>query len=138
MLWNQTLVKAFKELGFSQAQADPCLFYKMNSREYTIVSVVVDDLLIASKTKQHANILIKQLRNSFKIKHLGNPQYVIGIHIDYDMERRTLKLNQALYINNMAQRFGQQNSKPTKQPADPNTKLSKDMCHVEYIDMERL
>ena len=42
-----------------------------------------------------------------RTKKLGKPQYVIDIHIDHDETVRTIKLNQKLYISNMAIRFGQ-------------------------------
>ena len=127
LLWAEALKGALRELGFNQTNADPCFFFKITKEEYTLVSVVVDDLIVASRTQRQANQLIEALGKYFKVKNLGQPKYVIGVHINYDQARKTLKLNQQLYIENLADKFGQTNCKSTYKPADTNTKLQKDL-----------
>ena len=55
------------------------------------------------------------------------PEYVIGVHINYNREQRKLKLNQRLYIETLAEKFGQLNSKPEVLPAMTSVKIEKDM-----------
>ena len=46
------------------------------------MSVVVDDLLIVSDIKTESNRVIKKLRKTvLDTKDLGEPSYVIGVHI---------------------------------------------------------
>ena len=102
LLWAEALKGALHKLGFVQSNGDPCIFYRISKGKYTLLSVVVDDLIIASKTREEANKVIKDLGKIFKVKNLGTPKYIIGVHIQYDRTRRILQLNQELYINNMA------------------------------------
>ena len=81
-----------------QSAGDPCLFYDFKNSNYTLMTVTVDDCLIASKKRSHANELIKRLGKCFPISDLGIPKYVIGLHIKYEREEHQLKMNQRLYI----------------------------------------
>ena len=136
MLWGQALRDVLVKLGFKQAKSDPCLFHKITKHCYTLVGVIVDDLVIASKTRAEANDLIRKIGKVYKVKNLGKPEYVIGIHIDHDEEKQVLQLNQKLYITNMGVLFGQSNAKQTTMPAAATTKLRKDMgsppCTKDY------
>lgn len=97
-----------------------------------MVSVVVDDLIVAAKTQEQANKLISDLGRFYKVKNLGVPKYIIGIHVNYDRQRQTLQLNQQLYIENLVEKFGQTNAKGTFRPADSNVKLEKDMGSSQF------
>ena len=63
-------------------------------------------MLIASNDKKHADGLINKLKFHFRIKDLGKPRYTAGMHIEYNRMKRKLKLNQRLYIETIAKRFG--------------------------------
>ena len=67
------------------------------------------------------------MKAKFHIVDLGFPEYVIGMHIEHDREGRVLKLNQKLYIKNIAEKFGANNVKPKLMPLDRNIKFQKDM-----------
>ena len=135
-LFHRTLVNYLKKYGYKQSKMDPCLMYRITKEEYTLLTLVVDDLLIATLEVKHADGLINQLKQYFKVKDLGKPKYTVGMHIEYARKARKLTLNQRLYIETIAERFGQTNAKPTKSPADRGLKLTKDMggppCGKEY------
>ena len=95
----------------------------------------MDDLIIASKTREEADQVIQNLGKFFKVKNLGTPKYIIGVHIKYDRSRRTLQLNQELYIENMAAKFGQTDAKSTFKPADTNVRLEKDMGSEPFSEI---
>ena len=127
ILWSESLKKVLLDLDFKQADNDPCLFYKINNKNYILVGIIVDDLIIASRTRQEANALLEAVGKVYEVKNLGKPEYVIGIHINHDEDAGTIHLNQELYISNMAIRFGQQNAKQTTTPAATTTRLTQDM-----------
>ena len=111
-----------------QCKSDPCLFYKKTSDgQLILMTITVDDILIAASTPELADKFINQMSNRFKIKDLGDPEYVIGIHIDYNRSKRSLKLNQKLYIETIAEKFQQTKAKPVIQPASTDVKITKDM-----------
>ena len=126
--WHQTLSTYLKTIGMKQSKSDPCLFFKITEKgEYVLMTITVDDLLIAGSTSELTDKLISQMKDRFKIKDLGTPEYVIGVHIDYDKPNQTLKLNQKLYIETIAEKFGQTKAKPVIQPASTDVKITKDM-----------
>ena len=127
LLWHKTLVDFLKTLGYKQSSHDPCLMYKVTSDTFTILTMIVDDILIASKQKAHADELVKALSAKFRTKDLGKPEYIIGLHIKHDQEKSELLLNQELYLKTIAKRFGVDKSKPVGMPADKGTVLCKDM-----------
>ena len=67
------------------------------------------------------------MKKRFKLKDMGDPEYIIGIHIDYDRDKRNLKLNQKLYVETIAEKFGQTNGKPEITPCSTSVKITKDM-----------
>ena len=78
-------------LHFKQADNDPCLFYRINDDTYILVGIIVDDLIIASKTRKEADELLEKIGEVYEVKNLGKQQYVIGIHIDVDHSNRKVR-----------------------------------------------
>ena len=110
-----------------QSKSDPCLFYTKDSNGYCFMTITVDDLLIATTTTDQATELLEKMKTKFKLTDLGEPEYIIGIHINYDMRKRVLKLNQKLYIETIAEKFGQTDGRPEVVPCSTSTRITKDM-----------
>ena len=126
--WHQTLSTYLKNIGLQQAKSDPCLFFKRTREgQLVLMTITVDDILIAASTKELAEEVINKMKDKFTITDLGEPDYVIGIHIDYDRPNHILKLNQKLYIETIAEKFGQTTGRPEIIPAPVSVRISKDM-----------
>ncbi|GMF55954.1 unnamed protein product [Phytophthora fragariaefolia] len=61
----------------------------------------------------------------FRIKDLGKARFILGIEIDYDMERRTLGISQKAYTESIIKKFGQENAKPCLTPLEPGVHLTR-------------
>ena len=121
--WFEQLKKILTAAGYRPTNADPCLYSKQTVTEYTLISVVVDDLLIASNSDANADAVITALRKAgLKTKDLGFPKYTIGIHIDR-AENGDIALSQKLYLQTILDRFDMTECTPAPTPADPNVKL---------------
>ena len=132
-LWNKELVHTvLNDAKFTQSKYDPCLFYKISKNEITLVTLVVDDMLIASNSKRHADKFVKILQQKYKLKDMGQAKYTLGIHIDYDRENNTLKLNQNLYLKNTIKKYRQGKANANKTPADKGSKLRKELPGRQY------
>eukprot|EP00253_Pinus_taeda_P003056 PITA_03056 len=57
-----------------------------------------------------------RLSSKFDMKDLGAGNYILGIEIKRDREKRKLWLNQRKYVKTILQRFNMQESKPVKVP----------------------
>jgi hypothetical protein len=123
--WNKTLDDFFGAHDFVRADADPCLYTRISSREYSAVVVYVDDMIIVSKTRDGVRKIIKDLKTAFSIKELGEPRFILGIEVTRDRTNRTLTLSQRGYIQQLGERFRMKNAKPVYLPADANSRLTR-------------
>jgi ribonuclease HI len=75
-----------------------------------------------------------QMRSEFEMKDLGPLRYFVGILVQRDRERRTLRIDQSGYIDMILQRFDMENSAPVATPIATGTKLVKATDNDEVID----
>ena len=92
---------------------------------------VVGDIMLASTSEPFNNYAIKKFAEAFKIKDMGIPNYIIGMHIYYDRANGIIKLNQERYIKAMATKYGYADAKPVCTPHNA-TKLDVSMCDTSY------
>lgn len=63
-LWNQKVVAFFRSLGFEALNADPSILIRQESGgDITMVSVYVDDFLLASKDRKSVDWIKESLKN---------------------------------------------------------------------------
>jgi hypothetical protein len=88
-----------------------------------IISLYVDDLLLAS---DNLNELIKvkaELSSRFDMEDMGEASFVLGIKITRDRAARTLTISQGAYIEEMLTTFGMDTCQPVSTPMDSKTRL---------------
>ncbi|KAE9161440.1 hypothetical protein PF005_g31245 [Phytophthora fragariae] len=124
-VWNETIDKHLKSMGFEPADADPCVYTRGEVEDECIVCLYVDDMLIASRQKTVIAFVKAGIAEKFRIKDLGRARFILGIEIDYDMERRTLGISQKAYTESIIKKFGQENAKPCLTPLEPGVQLTK-------------
>jgi hypothetical protein len=136
--WFERLQSVLRKGGYEPTEADPCLYARNIEGEHTMITCVVDDLLIASTTKVGSKRVVEIMRRAgLQTKDLGFPDYVIGIHIAKDTQGNIF-LNQQLYLDTVLRRFDMEKCHPVSTPADSNVKLSTQFCpstHKEELDM---
>ena len=71
--------------------------------------------------------MIKEsLAKRFKMKDLGDLHYCLGINVEFDEEKKCLKMHQKQYIQLLLERYGLLQAKVASTPADVNVRLVKD------------
>ena len=70
--WNNELNNYLIKIGFRRLFREPCLYLKESKKKSItfILGVYVDDILIALN-KGEIILVIKQIKNKFKIKEIG-------------------------------------------------------------------
>ena len=121
--WNQRLDEYMVSQGFKSADADPCIYTRINENEYTVMAVYVDDIITLSKDMKSVNEIKCELKKVFEIKELGEMKYCLGLEVNRDRNKRMISLNQHGYVKKLSEKYGLQNCKPTHSPADANSKL---------------
>jgi hypothetical protein len=135
-VWNIKLDGAFKVFGLQQSQYDTCVYFKIINGNILITAVYVDDLLIFTNNTIMLNNVKKQLHEQFKMKELGEVKHCLGIRISKSVDKITM--DQELYIENILDRFGMNDSKPTKTVMNSSETLSKSDCPQTSDELEKM
>ena len=103
--WNSIISKFFEERNFRASESDPCLFVRWREKCLTIIVLYVDDLIIASDSKQEIAELELDLKREYKIKELGSLNFYLGIKIKRD--DTNIVLSQEAYRHKVLTKFQQ-------------------------------
>ena len=118
-LWFEKLDSALQELSFTRVRSDPSIYVWVKDDIRLIVPIFVDDLTIASKSKERISEFKADLAKHFKLRDLGPTSFLLGVAIDRDRSKRTLSLSQRQYILDLLQRFNFSDCSPVATPMDP-------------------
>jgi histone deacetylase 1/2 len=124
-VWNSLLDSYLKANNFIQTEADPCVYVQNDKQKKTIISIYVDDLLIACNCKKKLHEIKEVMKKRFKMKDLGEATYCLGLHIQRDRTRKILTLNQTKYVTDTLNQLKMNNSKPAPTPIVTGIKLEK-------------
>jgi hypothetical protein len=120
--WFAKLSKKLCDLGFEGSKADTSLFYYNKNSISMFILVYVDDIIVASSTQEAVTALLKDLKNDFSLKDLGELHYFLGIEVN--KVRDGLVLTQEKYANDLLKRVGMSGCKHVSTPLSTNEKLS--------------
>ena len=126
--WNIKFHQEIQRDGFTMMEEDHCMYLQRSSYGFLILSLYVDDILIAGNNKEMIDTTKKWLSSNFEMKGMGEASYVLGVKIIRDRAKRLLGLSQETYIKKMLERYHMQDSKPMATPVEKSLSLSLDMC----------
>lgn len=66
-------------MGFKRCTSDFSLFFMSSTSGLVLVSVYVDDILVTGDDVQAEPDVIQLLKDKFRLRHLGNVNYFLGI-----------------------------------------------------------
>ena len=112
-IWYLLLYKYITLLGFKVLETDPSIY--ISDSKDVILAVYVDDILIFGKTKRSCELVFQSLSKHFKMESLGEPCTFLGLNI-HRPHPHEISINHEGYINQMAKRFGLENSKSALTP----------------------
>lgn len=79
--WYARLYGKLEQLGFKSSKADTSLFYYNKNGHTLFVLVYVDDIIVASSSQDATDALLKDLKDDFALKDLGDLHYFLGIEV---------------------------------------------------------
>lgn len=100
-LWNQNAIAFYKSIGFTQLNGDPSILIRHLEDEISIVSVYVDDFLLASNTMTTLRALKASLAREYDTKDLGEVKTIIGWQIHRDPAAGTMKIDQSAFTRDL-------------------------------------
>uniref|UniRef100_A0A0A9YMV4 Retrovirus-related Pol polyprotein from transposon TNT 1-94 n=1 Tax=Lygus hesperus TaxID=30085 RepID=A0A0A9YMV4_LYGHE len=120
--WNERLKNYLCSQGFRQLKTEQCIF--VHDERTMILGIHVDDGILAGADRQIMINLLKSLEEEFKITYDENPGTYLGIVIQEQNGR--LKLSQKPYAEQVVEKYGVSESKPTYTPLTVGQPTSSD------------
>ncbi|KAL1996476.1 hypothetical protein VTN49DRAFT_8076 [Thermomyces lanuginosus] len=99
-LWQHTLSKALRWLGFDQIPQEPCIFV----RNGIVIFFYVDDIVVAYKRDEREEAIkaITRLRNWYELTGENELHWFLGIRVLRDRAKGKIWLSQAAYIDKIS------------------------------------
>lgn len=112
--FNESLDKWLQSEEFVPSSADSCLYTYTNGQVFIMLTVHVDDQLIASNNREALNAFKTRLNARFECKDQGPVNYFLGFNVIRDREKKTLSISQEHYLEQMLRKFNMADCHPTK------------------------
>ena len=109
-------------------EEDHCVYVKWSKESFIILSLYVNDILLAKNNKEMLVATKAWLSSNFEIKDIGEASNMLGVKIFRDCSRKFLGLSQETYIRKILEQFQMQGYKPIDTPIRKDDTLSLDMC----------
>jgi hypothetical protein len=114
-------------MGFTRIKSDNSVYIYTRDNNRIILPVFVDDITIVGKSTPLLDSIVSELASHFKLRDLGPTDYLLGIKIERDFDKRQIYLSQRQYIVDMLDKYGLTDVKPVTTPMEPGFKLSASM-----------
>ena len=130
--WYNMINGFLHSIRFKRLDAEPCLYFRQDEDDNTIciISLYVDDLVIAASSKAILKRVKAQLNNRFSMKDLGVVHHILGCEARHDEETGTTYLSQYQFTKAAIEKFfpsTQSPLSPIDSPSDVNVTLSRSM-----------
>ena len=107
---------------------DHYVHVKRSKHLFIILSLYVDDFLLALNSKEFVLTIKKWLSSNFDMKDMSEAEYILGVKIQHDHSKKFLVLLQEPYITKILERFNMYNCKSNDTPITKGKSLSLKMC----------
>ncbi|KAG9457669.1 hypothetical protein H6P81_002177 [Aristolochia fimbriata] len=125
--WYLKFDRFMLDIGFAMSNADHCVYLQsFNDGDYIILTLYVDDMLVAGTNMKKIDELKKRLANQFSMKDLGEAKQLLGMQITRDKKKKKLWLSQEGYVKKVLERFNMHESKAMTTTLGSQFKLSKE------------
>lgn len=118
--WNLKLDDALQKFGLKKSKLDPCIYFSGDLS--VLIAIYVDDFLLFFKNMEKLEETKQYLCRTFKMKDLGAVSNCIGMRIKQFND--SIEIDQAVYVEQILNRFGMADCKPVKTPSEVGVKLS--------------
>ena len=124
--WYYTLRDFLESKGFKHTESDHSLF--VNRKTRVIASVYVDDIQIyGPKGSKHVTALKEDLHKRFAMTDLGASMAYLGMEIQRNRLRRTVRVTQTAYLRKVLSRFGMTACASAPTPMVAGTQLEEEV-----------
>ena len=117
---------------------DHCVYTKRDKDKFIILSLYVDDILIAGNDKEFVKHIKEWLSSNFEMKDMGEAAYILGVKISRNRSKNLLSLSHESYIKKILERFQMHACKPIDTPITKTEALSHRLCPETPLEKEQM
>jgi hypothetical protein len=114
--WNTQFDEGIQQMGFTRLISDPCAYIRWQGKDFQIITVWVDDLLIFVTSEVGMRLTKEQITHRWEATDLGEPSKIIGIKITRGYN--TISISQQQYIEYILKKENMQHANPVATPLD--------------------
>jgi hypothetical protein len=114
--YNKKFDAWLRSIGFTSTTADSCIYIRRQKDDTIVLSIHVDDQLIAGSSLAAVNDFKRQLNAEFECTDNGPVSYFLGFNVYRDRAKRLLYISQEHHLEGILDRFGLSTCSPTKTP----------------------
>ena len=137
-IWALKLHSVLTGIGFERTDCDHSVYVYQRGNDCIVLPIHVDDLLLASNSKDAIAKVKGELRSHFKLHEQGPATSILGMKIERNRVSRTISLSQPSYIESILNDFGMADCNPAHTPMEENLKLSIKMSPETPDDRTRM
>lgn len=126
--WNRKFTDFLVKFGFTQSQADNCVFVGKFHGHKALLILYVDDALIMSQSKKVLDYIISYLKQGFDVKELELNRFV-GLEII--KTKNSICIGQRQYIEQIINKFNLSTAHPCYTPVDVNVQITKNVDKMQ-------
>ena len=116
--WNQELDNKLRRQGYACLRSDPCIYIWHTSKDFTIITVWVDDLLIFTTMIRLQDKARADINQEWKATDLDKPTKIVRIKISYTLNAITI--SQSKYIESILHKEKMDKYNSVSTPLEPN------------------
>uniref|UniRef100_A0A2N9FM87 Reverse transcriptase Ty1/copia-type domain-containing protein n=1 Tax=Fagus sylvatica TaxID=28930 RepID=A0A2N9FM87_FAGSY len=136
--WYLKFHQAILDIGYEMSHLDHCVYVWRDKEKLALLSLYVDDILLASNSPDMMKVTKFCLRSKFEIKDMGPANYVLGIRISRDRDSKLIYLDQENYLEKVLKKFKMEDYKPVSTPVSKRTILNKSMCPTNKTELKEM
>ncbi|WVZ83847.1 hypothetical protein U9M48_030944 [Paspalum notatum var. saurae] len=121
--WYSRLSSKLVAMGFQASKSDMSLFIYQKGNIVMYMLIYVDDIIVTGSSMEAISALLKDLREEFALKDLGNLSFFLGIEVQ--KEGNGILLSQEKYALEILSRVGMTYCRPCTTPLPSSEKLSR-------------
>ena len=134
-VWHKTVDPFIQSLNFTPTSGDPCLYYRWDEAQLSLISLHVDDFTISSDCPSILDSIGKALSKQFTMTDDGELKNVLGLSIERDLSKSLVYISQKSYIKSLLKKFAMDEARPVKTPMETLTVSAAD-CPLSGSDEE--
>ena len=130
--------QAILDIGYEMSPLDHCVYVWRDKEKLALLSLYVDDILLASNSPDMMKEIKFCLGSKFEMKDMGPANYVLGIRISRDRDSKLIYLDQENYLEKVLKRFKMEDCRPVSTHVSKRTIFNKSMCPTNKTELEEM